>query len=56
MFLSSYLEEKGLARLNEVWVVEEGVGGVVSRVCLKLFLRLGLLVMTCQVMCYNKGQ
>ena len=45
MFIS-YLDEKGLARLNEVCVVEGVVGGVVSRVCLKVFLRLGLLVIT----------
>ena len=51
MLVSSYLDEKGLARLNEVWVVEGGVGGVVSRVCLKLVLRLGLFVMTWQVIC-----
>ena len=40
------LEEKGLVRLNEVWVVGAVVGGVVCRLCLKVFLRLGLLVIT----------
>lgn len=40
------LEEKGLLLLNEVWVVGGVVGGVGSRVCLKEFLRLGLLVIT----------
>ena len=41
-----YLDEKGLARLNEVWVVGGVVGGVVCRLCLRVFLRLGLLVIT----------
>ena len=51
----SYLEEKGLVRLNEVWVVDVVVGGVVCRVCLKEFLRLGLLVITWQDNCYYKA-
>ena len=42
----TYLDEKGLARLNEVWVVGGVVGGVGCRACLKVFLRLGLLVIT----------
>lgn len=40
------LAEKGLERLKEVWVVGGVVGSVGSRLCLKLFLRLGLLVIT----------